>query len=289
VSTALRIVTVALLALLFAALLAALALHRRRDEDVQADVWSHLEELRRRLLRPAAVLVAGILVALTFRIDMHAGWPYPVPALFDNLASQLFQAAARDLVPPQVPLIVTSPLDGFGAHMAMATGLAFSVTLPVLLYQLGRFVGPALRPRERRLIALALVPAMALFLLGAAFAYALVLPATLAALYQFSESLGAQGLLQVGEFASFTLAFLVGFGVAFQLPVVMVVLSRVGLVHPRAYWRKWRHAVVLMLVVGMVVTPDPTIFSQLMLALPLIGLYVLGAAVATRVYPNESV
>lgn len=284
--TALRLATVAVLAVLLGGVLAALRLRRGARGEARLGVWEHLEELRRRLLVVAAALVAGVALALTTRLSWWNGVPVPVPGLYDTLAAQLFRAAATDLVPPGVELVVTSPMAGFSAQFSLAIGIGATLALPVALHQAGAFVGPALRPRERRLLAAALVPAMLLFLLGALFGYLAVLPFTLQALYQFSGALGARGMLGVQDFASFTLSFLLGFGVAFQTPLVMVALSRVGLVHPRAYWRRIRHAVVIVLVVAMVVTPDPTILSQLLLAIPLLLLYSLGAVVAAWVAPK---
>jgi sec-independent protein translocase protein TatC len=288
--TALRIATVAVLALLLGSVLAALRLRRGAPGEVLLGLWEHLEELRRRLLAIAGTLLAATTLALTFRVGLWHGallgraWtvPYPEPSLYDTVSSQLFRAAARHLVPPGVQLIVTTPMDGFMAQFYVALGLGIAVAVPVALHQLGRFFGPALREREKRLLALALVPATALFLLGAGFCYALVLPATLSALYQFSAPLGAASLLQVGDLATFVLNFLVGFGIAFQTPLVMVVLSRVGLVRPAVYWRYWRHATIVIVIVAGVLTPDPTVVSQLMLAVPLVGLYLVGAAVASR-------
>lgn len=289
--TALRIATSLVLALLLAGVVAALWLRRRKAHpgagEARLGVWQHVDELRRRILVAAGVLVAGLTLALTTRLAAWHGIPYPVPELYDTLSAQLFRAAAAHLVPAGVQLIVTSPIDGFAAQLDVAFGVGAALALPVALYEAARFAGPALRPRERRMLAWALVPAMALFLLGAAFGYAVVLPFTLRALYQFSGALGARSLLSVQDFASFTLSFLLGFGVAFQTPLVMAALSKVGLVAPRAYWRKVRHAVVAILVVAMLVTPDPTVVSQLLLAIPMIGLYVVGAVAAAWVAPNQ--
>jgi sec-independent protein translocase protein TatC len=150
---------------------------------------------------------------------------------------------------------------------------------------LARFLAPALRPSERRWLAWAVLPAVVLFLLGAAFGFVVLLPVTFAALYEFSDALGAASLLSVADFAGFTLAFLAGCGLAFELPLVMALLARSGVVAPRTFWNRWRHALVVVLVVAMVVTPDPTIVSQLLLAAPLMALYVVGAALASRLAP----
>jgi len=275
----LRAGTLAVLALLMLALV--LALLRRGPGLERGRLLDHVEELRRRLLVVVGVLMAGTFVALTLRLEERAGWPVPVLDVYDNLASQLFRAASTALLPPDVLLITTSPADAFVAQFSIGLGIGIAFAIPVAMDQFARFLAPALRPSERRLLGWAILPAVGLFLLGAAFGFLLLLPLTFDALYRFSEALDAAAYLTVSDFATFTLAFLAGCGLAFEMPLVMGLLSRVGLVSPRSWWSKWRHAVVGILVVAMVVTPDPTIVSQMLLAVPLILLYVLGAALAT--------
>jgi sec-independent protein translocase protein TatC len=266
--------------------LAVAAFRRRPPTATHGRLLDHVEELRRRILVVAATALAGTLAALTVRVEWRtvAGMrlPVPIPALYDTLAAQVFRAVARHVVPPGVQLVVTSPVDGFQAQFTVALAVGILVGVPTLLVQFARFVGPALDARERRFLRRSLLPALVLFALGAAFGYAVVLPVTLRALYQFSGTLGAQSLLQVGELSSFVVGFLVAFGVAFQAPLAMVALSRIGLVEPRTYWRYWRHAVLIIVVAAGILTPDPTVVSQALLAVPLLGLYVLGAAVASR-------
>lgn len=279
-----RFVTVAVLALLLAALFAARLLRKNPAEADRKSIWQHIEELRRRLLVMIIALVAGTLFALSFRFTWMTlsghRVPVPVPELYDNLAAQLFRAAAAHLKPAGVQLVTLNPLDGFMAQFDIALGIGIVAAMPVILYQLGRFFGPALGAQARRYLVRALVPTVALFLAGALFCYLFVLPVTLGALYQFSDALGATSQLQVSSLSSFALGFMLGFGIAFELPIAMYVLSRVGLVQPRTYLRYWRHATFAIVVVSAFLTPDPTIVSQLMMAIPMLGLYLGGTALA---------
>ncbi len=247
-------------------------------EEARATFLGHVAELRRRLLWVVATFASVTVVAFLIRVEPAA--PFVGLDPYDNLAAQMFRAAAEHLVPAGTTLVVTGPMDAFNVQLAWSFALAVMVSIPVAFYHVGRFLSPALRPRESRVLRNAVLPIVMLFLAGAAFAYLFVLPLALRALYGFSGALGAAPLLDVGEFSGFLLATLVGFGVAFETPVVMVTLARAGLVEPRTYWRYWRHAAVAALVVGMVLTPDPTIVSQLLLAAPLLLLYVAGAALS---------
>lgn len=245
--------------------------------------WTeHLDDLRRRLF----VSVAAVLLVAAFVFSFR--WPpgsyHPVPALHDNMAAQAFARLAADLVPPGVQLVQVRPLDGFMAEVGVAFGIAVVVTLPVTLGQLGGFVAPALREEERRLLRRAMLPVLLLFAAGVAFGYAFVLPFLFGTLYGYGTALGAQPLLQVSELISFSVGLLLVFGLAFQTPVAMYALTRVGLVAAGTWQRVWRHATVAIFLLAAIVT-DPTVVSQVMVAIPLMLLYgvgVLAARVAER-------
>ncbi len=262
---------------------------KSRSAEAPMGIWSHIAELRRRLVRMVLALIAAIAVVFLVRVDGRA--PYVAFDAYDNLAAQVFRRMAHDLVPTDVRLVVTGPTDGFVAVFDVALALGVLVALPYLLAQLTGFFRPALRQHERRIIMTLVAPATLLFIVGVLFAYVVVLPAAYDALYSFASVLGADTLLQANAFVSFTLMFVLMSGVAFQTPLVMAGLARVGIGSPSAYLRKWRHAVVVILIVAAVVTPDPTPVSQLLVAGPLLGLYFLGiglAVPARRAYDRAS-
>jgi sec-independent protein translocase protein TatC len=269
----------ALAALALVGLLAAVVGWRlgRRTAD-PLGFWGHVQELRLRLAR--MVLTLAIAVAAVFLVRIEAQAPYVGIDPYDNLAAQAFRRMAADLVPADVRLVVTSPAEGFVAMFNVALGLGVLASLPYLLAQVGQFLWPAMAARERRILGLALGPAAALFAVGAAFAYAVILPSAMAALYAFSDALGADGLLQVREFVSFTVLMMLLTGAAFLTPVAMYAVARAGLATARGLLRRWRHALVAIVVVAAFVTPDPTPVSQVLVAGPLFGLYLLGVAAA---------
>lgn len=277
-----------LLHALSAALLLLLALGatwvlRRGHHEVHKPTMTtleHIEELRRRVLVVLAVWLAGSMVAFSFRYTTTSGGiPILEPALTDNLAAQLFHVVTRHLVPAGVTLVVTRPIDGFLAELYLALGIGFLIALPVLMVQAGRFLGPALRERERRALGKAFLPALLLFLAGIAFAWAFVLPFILETLYGYSAALGAQSLLQISDLVGFAVTMSLVFGLAFQTPLLMYLLARGGAVSSGSFLRKWRIAVVVIVIFSAVVT-DPTIVSQMLVAGPLIALYFIGVAAA---------
>ncbi len=239
---------------------------------------AHVDELRKRILWAVVAFLLGTTFAFGFR--WTGSWPRP--ALHDNLAAQVYQMLAAALVPPNVQLVATSPLDGFVAEFTVAMGLGFAFALPVILWQVGGFFAPALKTKEQRALAMSLIPATLLFLAGAWFAFAFVLPFLFVTLYAYTDALGALPLLRIQDFITFSLGLIMVMGIAFQTPLVMVFLTRVGAVQARTWRRMWRHAIIAILVASALVT-DPTLVSQVMVALPLFALYGIGAGVATLI------
>jgi sec-independent protein translocase protein TatC len=290
-----RLAGIVVLALAVTGLAIALRMANRRRRTTRATLglMGHVVELRDRVLWCVASWTAATLVVFSVRIESRQ-WPWGlpwgftvVPALQDNVAAQVYRAMASWLVPDGVRLVVLKPLDGFSAEFTIAMGLGFAIALPVILWQLGAFVGPALRPRERRILRITILPAVALFAAGATFAATILAPVLLATLYGYPEALGAEPLLLVGELVSFVVALAVVFGLASLTPMVMAGLSAAGLVGWRTLLRGWRHATVASVVVCAFAT-DGTLVTLLMVAAPLMALYFLGVAVAAWVGPRAN-
>ena len=240
----------------------------------------HLVELQARLLPP--VLWFAFLNVFYFvaglRVVRLGSVPLVVPTLSDkgSLAARAFDAFAARQVPAGVTLVVLRPIDAVLAEVQVALFLAFVTTLPLLLYELVAFIGPALRDRERALALRTIPVVLVLFLLGAWFGYVEMSPLMIRTLYDFAPAVGAQSFLAVSDLVSFALVVVLSFGAAFELPVLMYALSRFGVVKA-ATWRKYvRHAIVVIVVVAGIITPDPSPVSQMLVAVPVTALYLVG-------------
>lgn len=277
-----RLTSAVLLALALLGALIALRVLRSRPGSATGpamNVWSHVEELRRRILWSLSAWLGATLAVFSFRLERRPwGWA-PVPALHDNFAAQVYRAMADHLVPDGVRLIVLRPLDGFSAEFTVALALGFAVSLPVVLLQIGGFLAPALRPRERRTLRWAVLPALALFAIGATFAYTLLAPLLLETLYGYPAALGAEPFLLVDEMVTFAVTLVLVFGTASLTPVAMAGLARAGLVSWRGFLRAWRHATVAILILCALVT-DGTLVTLALVAAPLLALYFLGVGMA---------
>ncbi|HET8647792.1 MAG TPA: twin-arginine translocase subunit TatC [Vicinamibacteria bacterium] len=222
----------------------------------------HLEELRVRLIHSVAALI----------VAFGACWNFH-DRLFVFLTAPLRRAY------PQVEFIFTSPSEALMLHMKMAFFVGIFVAAPYVLYQVWLFVSPGLYTHEKA-YALPFILAGTLFFLGgAAFGHFFLFPLT----FRFMVGFGGPGMKfmpKVGEYYTFYSWFLLGLGLVFQLPVVVFVVSRIGLVTPRFLIRNFKYAILVAFAISAVITPTPDVVTQSLLALPMLGLYLLGILVA---------
>jgi sec-independent protein translocase protein TatC len=258
---------------------------RGKEPKPDMGLLDHLHELQARLR--VVLLAVALLMLLLFTVELVpvtvAGLPLavPMPSLTDNIAAQTFRLVSQQFVPPGVELVVVDPLSGAVVQVEVALFLALLVASPLIAYEAGAFLMPALTRRERRTLLQAIPAATGLFVTGAAFAYFLMVPTMMRVLYSYAQGLGARPFLAVDSLVSFAIIVTLIFGIAFELPVFMVALAKLDLVSPATMAAKWRHVIVGIFVLAAVITPDPTIVSQLMVALPLMVLYGVGI-VASR-------
>lgn len=266
---------------------------RAGDDAKEADrprtFFQHLEELRQRL--KVAVLAFVVAFALflffSFQYVVFLGVPMwlPLPALNlqEGIAQQFFVALRAWLVPAYVNPVVLTPWEPVLVQLKVALFLAIVATSPITTYEFWRFVAPALKPKEKRLIIRVSAPVVLLFLLGVAISFLVVLPFTFSFLYGIAIAMGAQPLLQLQEFLDFILLFSLAFGAAFELPVVMYGLSILGIVEPSFWKRHWRFAVIAILFFGAAITPDGSGVTMMLVSIPMLMLYVAGyAAIRVR-------
>ena len=255
--------------------------------------FEHLEELRTRLkvVMYAFIIAFAFFLFFSFQYVVVFGVPMwlPLPALNfqEGIAQQFFVAVRAWLVPPYVNPVVLTPWEPVIVQFKVALFLAIVAISPISTYEFWRFVAPALRPRERRLIVRVSVPVVLLFLAGVAMSFLVVLPFTFSFLYGIAIAMGAQPLLQLQEFLDFILLFSLGFGVAFELPVVMYGLSALGIVGADFWKRHWRLATFAIFFFGAAITPDGSGVTMMLVAIPMLFLYI-GGYVAIRLRDSRS-
>ncbi|MCJ8307029.1 MAG: twin-arginine translocase subunit TatC [Nitrosopumilus sp.] len=246
----------------------------------------HLVELRKRLLR--IVLVIGIITAfiLTFhavpiQVEQFTLY-YPTPEPLNNIAAQITQHMKMNLVPENVQLIQTAPGQAFFAQVYIAALVGLVLGMPVVIRELVGFIKPALKENEINVSRSISIPALGLFITGCVFSYNFVIPYILDFLYRYGESSGLVTFLNIMDFVTFVLQFLLAFGFSFQLPIVMYAISASGMVDSN-FWRKnIRYAIVVIVIFGAVITPDGSGVTMWFIAIPMIVLYVAGMIAIER-------
>ena len=240
----------------------------------------HLEELRKRLLR--IVLVIGIItvVILTFHAEPiiigEITLYYPLPDPQNNIAAQITNHMKENLVPEGVQLIQTAPGQAFFAQMYVSALVGMVVGMPVIIKEFVGFIKPALKENEINVSRNISLPALGLFITGCVFSYNFVIPYILDFLYRYGESAGLVTFLNIMDFVTFVLQFLLAFGFSFQLPLVMYAISVSGAVDA-GFWRKnIRYAIVAIVIFGAVITPDGSGVTMWFIAGPMIALYLAG-------------
>ena len=228
-------------------------------DDSQAPLLDHLIELRRRLLWSLASLVVAFLGCL-----------YVARHILAFLVAPLVKAGQQKIINTEIG-------GGFITEIKVAFFAALMIAFPVVANQIWLFVAPGLYRREKRALLPFLLATPVLFIAGASMAYFVAVPVALKFLLGFQGDLGGvtqEALPDVGNYLKFMMQFLFGFGLSFLLPVLLMLLERAGIVTYEQLKGAWRYAVVAAFAIAAVLTP-PDVGSQLLLALPLIGLYAM--------------
>lgn len=235
--------------------------------DVELPLTGHLAELRKRLAR--ALLAVAVMFAVA----------YPNSALLFHflLAPLEDSAAANDLNYQTVGFRIG---EAFFTRIGVSFIASVFLALPVILYQLWRFVVPGLEDQEARYAKWFVVFGTLFFLAGASFCYTLVFPVAFPFFLQEYVDIGIDPVLSISDYLSFTSRMMLAFGVTFEMPVVIFFLARTGLITHRQLIQYSRYAVLVIFIVAAVLTPTPDAASQLLMAVPLTGLYAISILVA---------
>ena len=240
---------------------------------------------------------------------------YPYPDPLDNIALQLTSFMKDTLLPSEVKFIQTAPGQVFFAQVYISLLIGLICSLPIVIREIFGFISPAFHQIKRKgetgdddvqnninnnlrqtkkgharsssslskiNIIKIVLPVFLLFIFGVVFSYLLVIPFTLNFLYSYGESIGAETFLTVNDFITFVLQFILGFGIAFQLPIIMYLLSLSGLTDSKFWQKNFRYAIIIITIFGAVITPDGSGVTMWFVALPMIALYAVGIIAIRR-------
>ncbi len=220
----------------------------KENDDKSMPIINHLEEFRKRLI--IALIAVG----------------------FCSIVSYYFaEELVSFITAPAGKLYYMQPAEAFFTYLKVSVFIGFLISVPVIVYQGWAFLVPALTVQERK-IAGTFIPAVVfLFFIGIAFAYFLVLPTGIQFFLGFATN-ELQPLLSVGNYLDFVIMFILPFGFVFELPLVLVVLAKLGMISSKLLIAKRNIVIFSAFVIGAIISP-PEVFSQVMIAIPMIILY----------------
>lgn len=251
----------------------------------------HLQELKARVIRIAITMGIITIFVLSFHLEpitlSGVNLYYPTPDPLDNIAAQITKYMKEQLIPEGVQLIQTAPGQAFYAQVYIAALVGLVLSMPVVIREIVGFLKPALKEKEIKIGRTIAIPALCLFITGVVFSYFFVVPYILEFLYQYGESAGLVTFLNVVDFITFVLQFLLAFGVSFQLPLIMYAVSMSGVIDAK-FWRgNIRYAVLAIVIFGAVITPDGSGVTMWFIAIPMIALYFAGMIIVERKEKKE--
>jgi len=223
----------------------------------------HLGELRKRLIRILIVLGIGL----------GGCWFYK-DLLFQVITRPLYQ-----VLPENSHMIYTSLPEAFFNYIKICFYTSLVLTSPYTLYQLWKFISPGLYKSEKKYVAPFVISSSLLFVGGVLFGYFLALPPAFGFFVEFSSDF-LKPMISVKEYLSFAIKLLLAFGLSFELPVLIFFMAKIGVVNSKMLGKNRRYAILIIFVAAAILTPSPDAFTQIIMAVPLMGLYEIGIFVA---------
>lgn len=243
----------------------------------------HLSEMRRRIMMSLGAVCAAFILTFNFSEKIFDLLMFPMTA---EISFSLTDPFVRIMSKEAVPLVFLAPAEALWMHLKISFIAAFLLSLPLIFHQVWRFVSPGLLDREKKYLVPFVFFGTGLFIAGAAFCFFVVLPFALSFLLGYKSQI-LKPMISVGSYIDFCLKFILAFGAIFELPLVIVFLSRMGIVSPAALAAHRKYAVLFAFIIGAVLTPTPDAFNQSLMAVPVIVLYEIGILVSRFVYRKK--
>jgi len=228
-------------------------------DEKKLPLTAHLQELRKRLIFSFIAVGVGFFLCYAF-----------ADSIFSILAAPL----TNELMPKGGSLIFTGVAEAFFTYMKMAFIAGIIVTSPFLLYQIWAFVAPGLYQKEKKYVIPFVLGGSLFFVLGILFGYYVAIPVGFKFLLGYATDI-IKPMPSMKEYLSFSLKFLLACGLVFEFPMVLVLLSKIGIIDAKMLARQRKYAILLIFIFAAFVTPSPDMISQVLMALPLVGLYEL--------------
>jgi len=260
--------------------------------EKEMSFWDHLEELRAHIFRSLAAIVILAIVAFIFKgiiFDLIILAPKDSNFITNRLLCRLGELlSVNALCIDEINLVLQNiNMSGqFMMHMYVSFIAGLIVAAPYVLWELWRFIVPALESNEKKYSKGAVFISSALFLIGVLFSYFVIVPLTINFLgtYQVSEAVANQ--IQLNSYVSTVVSVTIAVGLVFELPILIYFLTKIGIVTPQFLRTNRKVMLIIVLVLSAIITP-PDVFSQVLVSLPLLGLYEISIRISDRLYKKQ--
>ncbi len=260
--------------------------------EKEMSFWDHLEELRKHLFRSIAVIMVLAIAAFIgkkFVFDFIILAPKDADFITNRILCRLSEILSIDaLCIGNLNLSMQNiQMSGqFMTHMYVSIIAGLIVAAPYVIWELWRFIMPALHPKEKKHSRGAVAVSSLLFISGVLFAYFLIVPLTINFLGSYQVSQDVPNQIQLNSYISTVLSVTIAVGIVFELPILVYFLTKVGVITPAFMKKNRKFMLVIVLVLSAIITP-PDIFSQILVCIPLIVLYELSIRISARVYKQR--
>jgi sec-independent protein translocase protein TatC len=250
-------------------------------EDESMPLTEHLAELRKRIIISLIALLITFIIAFNYSEEIFKFIMFPLKyGISFSINDPFIYVIPQEKLPQGTRLVFFAPAEALWMNMKVALVAGLLLALPVIFYQIWRFISPGLLPKEKRYVIPFIIFATAFFLGGAAFCFFIVLPFAMGFLLTYKVGDVLMPMLSVGKYVDFCLKFILAFGAIFELPIVIIFFTRMGIVTPEVLARNRKYAILIAFIVAAILTPTPDAFNMTLMAIPIIIFYEIGILIS---------
>ncbi|PNX52603.1 MAG: twin arginine-targeting protein translocase TatC [Thermoplasmata archaeon M9B2D] len=242
----------------------------------------HLGELRKRIIFSLISIVGWFVIIFNYSEKIFQFLTIPLHSELSFVYSFPFIQFVPSRAEVQ-KLVFLGPAEAFWMHIKISMIAALVFSLPVILFHVWKFIAPGLLQNEKKYVGPFIIVASLLFVLGTAFCFFIVLPFALGFLLTYKTGT-LMPMLSVGAYTDFCLKFILAFGLVFELPIVILFLTRIGLITTQTLRKNRKYALLIAFILAAILTPTPDAFNQSLMAVPILILYEVGIIVS-RIFP----
>lgn len=244
-----------------------------KDEETRMPFWSHLEELRKRIIYSLIAVAIGFSICFSYSEEILGLLMIPMNMTMGVQSHFPFFFFTPNKVQQDLHfLTLTEP---FMSHLKIGFAAGLVLALPFILLQIWKFISPGLLPNERKYAGHFVFFSSIFFAIGVLFCYFLLLPFAIPFLVGYKTE-HLKPMITIGQYLSFIIKFLLGSGAVFELPLVLVLLGRMGILNPQVLTKFRKYAFLISFIIGAIVTPTPDAFNMTLMSIPIYLLYELG-------------